>query len=58
MRRAGPGLIGIYPGGQGTLQFAHIVLGRLVYVMIAIGVYWYAITKPTLARAGDGSPGD
>ena len=36
-------------GGQATLDIAHVVLGRLVFFVLAIGIYWFAITKPTLA---------
>jgi exosortase family protein XrtG len=35
-------------GGQGTLEIAHVVLGRLVFFVLAIGIYWFAITRPTL----------
>ncbi|MEO9255651.1 MAG: archaeosortase/exosortase family protein [Tepidiformaceae bacterium] len=38
--------------GQGALDFAHVVLGRLVFFALAIGIYWYAITRPTLAAVG------
>lgn len=36
-------------GGQSTLEIAHVVLGRLVFFILAIGIYWFAITRPTLA---------
>ena len=46
--------------GQGWLEFAHIVLGRLVFFALAIGIYWYAITRPTLRavsrRLAGGNP--
>lgn len=35
-------------GGQGTLDVAHVVLGRFVFFVLAIGIYWFAITRPTL----------
>lgn len=35
-------------GGQATLEVAHVVLGRAVFFTLAIGIYWFAITKPTL----------
>ena len=35
-------------GGQDALEIAHVVLGRLVFFVLAIGIYWYAITRPTL----------
>lgn len=35
-------------GGQATLDIAHVVLGRLVFFSLAIGIYWFAITRPTL----------
>lgn len=34
--------------GQSTLEIAHVVLGRAVFFALAIGIYWFAITKPTL----------
>jgi exosortase family protein XrtG len=36
--------------GQGSLDFAHIVLGRLVFFAIAIAIFWFAITRPSLRR--------
>jgi exosortase family protein XrtG len=36
--------------GQESLDFAHIVLGRLVFFVIAIAIFWFAITRPTLRR--------
>ncbi|MEO8538628.1 MAG: archaeosortase/exosortase family protein [bacterium] len=36
-------------GGQSTLEIAHVVLGRLVFFVLAIGIYWFAITRPTLS---------
>jgi exosortase family protein XrtG len=36
--------------GQAYLDFAHIVLGRIVFFVIAIGIFWFAITRPTLQR--------
>lgn len=35
-------------GGQSTLEIAHVVFGRLVFFVLAIGIYWFAITRPTL----------
>lgn len=35
--------------GQGALDVAHVVLGRVVFFFLAIGIYWFAITRPTLA---------
>lgn len=35
-------------GGQAWLDIAHIVLGRAVFFGLAIGIYWFAITRPTL----------
>ncbi|MGE3077198.1 MAG: archaeosortase/exosortase family protein [Dehalococcoidia bacterium] len=35
-------------GGQAMLDIAHVVLGRLVFFVLAIGIYWFAITRPTL----------
>ncbi len=34
--------------GQSALEVSHVVLGRLVFFVLAIGIYWFAITKPTL----------
>jgi exosortase family protein XrtG len=34
--------------GQDALEFAHVVLGRFVFFVMAIGIYWFAITRPTL----------
>ena len=36
--------------GQDYLGFAHVVLGRVVFFVIAIGIFWFAITSPTLRR--------
>ncbi|MBK7329029.1 MAG: archaeosortase/exosortase family protein [Dehalococcoidia bacterium] len=36
-------------GGQGWLDVAHVVLGRFVFFVLAIGIYWFAITRPTLS---------
>lgn len=35
--------------GQGALEVAHLVLGRMVFFALAIAIYWLAITRPTLA---------
>lgn len=35
-------------GGQDTLDIAHVVFGRAVFFVLAIGIYWFAITRPTL----------
>lgn len=34
--------------GQGTLDFVHVFLGRAVFFIMAVVIYWYAITRPTL----------
>lgn len=39
-------------GGQSTLEIAHVVLGRAVFFVLAIGIYWFAITRPTLNAVG------
>ena len=39
--------------GQGSLDFAHIFLGRIAYFFMAMVIYWYAITRPTLRIVGD-----
>ncbi len=39
-------------GGQATLEIAHVVFGRLVFFVLAIGIYWFAITRPTLNAVG------
>jgi exosortase family protein XrtG len=36
--------------GQGYLDFAHVVVGRAVFFIMAIGIFWFAITAPTLRR--------
>lgn len=38
--------------GQAWLQFAHVVLGRMVFFALAIGIYWFAVTRPTLRTVG------
>lgn len=38
--------------GQDALDIAHLVLGRLVFFVLTIGIYWFAITRPTLAVVG------
>ncbi|MGH2632076.1 MAG: archaeosortase/exosortase family protein [Tepidiformaceae bacterium] len=38
--------------GQAWLQFAHVVLGRVVFFALAIGIYWFAVTRPTLRAVG------
>ncbi|MHB8126305.1 MAG: exosortase family protein XrtG [Desulfitobacteriaceae bacterium] len=35
-------------GGRDYLFFAHSVLGRLVYFVLTIALYWVVFTKPTL----------
>ena len=35
-------------GGQDALDIAHVVFGRAVFFFLAIGIYWFAITRPTL----------
>lgn len=35
-------------GGQDWLDIAHVVFGRAVFFLLAIGIYWFAITRPTL----------
>ncbi len=39
-------------GGQSTLDIAHVVFGRAVFFVLAIGIYWFAITRPTLNTVG------
>ncbi len=39
-------------GGQAALEIAHVVFGRLVFFLLTIGIYWFAITRPTLATVG------
>ena len=39
--------------GQGSLDFAHIFLGRIAFFLMAMVIYWYAITRPTLRVVGD-----
>jgi exosortase family protein XrtG len=34
--------------GQDWLDFAHVVLGRVAFFGMAVIIYWYAITRPTL----------
>lgn len=34
--------------GQDALDVAHVVFGRAVFFVLAIGIYWFAITRPTL----------
>ena len=34
--------------GQGALDVAHVVLGRIVFFALAVMIYWFVITKPTL----------
>ena len=36
--------------GQDYLDFAHVVVGRVVFFVLAIGIFWFAITAPTLRR--------
>ncbi len=46
-------------GGQDMLDVAHVVLGRIVFFVFAIGIYWYAVTRPALRTVGkrlSGSP--
>ena len=38
--------------GQGSLDFAHIFLGRIAFFFMAMIIYWYAITRPTLRLVG------
>lgn len=38
--------------GQGTLDFVHTFLGRALFFVMAIGIYWYAITRPTIRTVG------
>lgn len=38
--------------GQGTLDFVHVFLGRAVFFVMAVIIYWYAITRPTLRTVG------
>lgn len=39
-------------GGQSSLEIAHVVLGRAVFFVLAVGIYWFAITRPTLNAVG------
>lgn len=39
-------------GGQDALDIAHVVFGRAVFFFLAIAIYWFAITKPTLTTVG------
>jgi len=34
--------------GQGTLDVAHVFVGRALFFLIACVIYWFAITRPTL----------
>ncbi|MCK6565074.1 MAG: archaeosortase/exosortase family protein [Dehalococcoidia bacterium] len=38
--------------GQGTLDFVHVFLGRAIFFAMAVVIYWYAITRPTLKTVG------
>lgn len=38
--------------GHDYLDFAHVVLGRVVFFVMAIGIFWFAVTAPTLRRVG------
>lgn len=35
-------------GGQSTLNIAHVVLGRAVFFFLAIAIFWFVVTRPTL----------
>lgn len=37
-------------GGRDSVYFAYSVLGRLVYFVLSIAIYWTVFTKPTLKR--------
>jgi exosortase family protein XrtG len=37
-------------GGRDTLYVAHTLIGRLVFFMLVIVVYWYLFTRPSLQR--------
>jgi exosortase family protein XrtG len=39
-------------GGQGTLNVAHVVLGRAVFFVLTIAIFWFVVTRPTLAAVG------
>lgn len=39
--------------GQGSLDFAHIFLGRIAFFFMAMVIFWFAITRPTLRIVGD-----
>lgn len=45
-------VVAVAYGGQSTLEIAHVVLGRAVFFVLAIGIYWFAITRPTLNAVG------
>ncbi len=34
------------PTPQASLDIAHVVFGRAVFFVLAIGIYWFAITRP------------
>jgi exosortase family protein XrtG len=38
----------INSGGRDTLYIAHTLIGRLVFFLLAIAVYWYLFTRPSL----------
>ncbi len=41
-------VVAVAYGGQQALEVAHVVFGRLAFFLMAIGIYWFAITRPTL----------
>ncbi len=45
-------MLAVAYGGQSTLDIAHVVFGRAVFFVLAIGIYWFAITRPTLDTVG------
>jgi len=43
-------LVGL--GGQDLLEFAHLFLGRVLFFLMAMVLFWLAITRPMLATVG------
>ncbi len=41
-------VVSVAYAGQGSLDFAHIFLGRIAFFIMAMVIYWYSITRPTL----------
>ena len=34
--------------GGPALDFTHLILGRIVFFVLAICIYWFVVTRPTL----------